>query len=219
MTEVTAQDRLSVIFRKQASLMDKYEQIEKDNGHHRETMNWSSGLDINDRFDQARIKDTAWRITEEIAETFDALETPSFKEELVDILHFLTEISILSNLTYEYVVTYQGPGDTLDWVFLNAQRNSPVMVRNMYGKCDNPSFAYVAAYFIRALGMACNCLKNKPWKQTDRNTDMDLYISRIQETWSWYANLCLVAGVHPSDLVELYIQKNKINQQRQENGY
>ena len=58
---------------------------------------------MDDKRGQARIKDFSWRITEEVGEALDAITNESgesallhFHEELVDGLHFLTEMTILT---------------------------------------------------------------------------------------------------------------------------
>ena len=63
-------DFLNVIFNRQKELMEKYHWIEKKSGLLQTEL---FPLDLNDVRSQARIKDFAWRITEEIGEALDAI--------------------------------------------------------------------------------------------------------------------------------------------------
>lgn len=92
------EDKLISIFEKQRSLMEKYEQIEASNG-----LLQTSDIPVvlDDNKGQARLKDFMWRITEEVAEAWEALldgDVMHFKEELSDALHFLVEGMILAGL-------------------------------------------------------------------------------------------------------------------------
>ena len=98
-------DMLEMIFKRQKELMKKYEKIEDDNGLLQTSF---VPVDLNDRFGQARLKDFAWRITEELGEAMNCLKNKPWKqthmmtdathycEEIVDAFHFFIELCILS---------------------------------------------------------------------------------------------------------------------------
>lgn len=102
------EDMLVSIFAKQRELMRKYEEIEQKNG-----LLTTSDVPVNlhDRFGQQRLKDFAWRVTEEIGEAMNCLKNKPwkqthmqtdeahYKEELIDALHFFVELLILSGFT------------------------------------------------------------------------------------------------------------------------
>lgn len=105
-------DMLQSIFDKQKSLMEKYHHIEKDNGL---LQTEDCPVNMNDPKGQARLKDFAWRITEEIGEAMNCLKNKPWKqshmetdvthyqEELIDGLHFFVELLILSGMDAEDV--------------------------------------------------------------------------------------------------------------------
>lgn len=106
----TDQDLLKMIFERQKALMDKYDPIESKNlGYQIPT----GVLDIDNSQHQQRLKDFAWRITEEIGEAMNCLKNKPWKsshmktdevhylEELVDAFHFMVELLIHSGFTAE----------------------------------------------------------------------------------------------------------------------
>jgi hypothetical protein len=106
-------DLLKLIFEKQKQLADKYHSIEEKNAGH--IIPKIDEVDINSYMGQVRLKDFAWRITEEVAEAMLTLklrpwkQTPQltdidhYVEELIDALHFFVELLMLSGLNAEQV--------------------------------------------------------------------------------------------------------------------
>ena len=97
-------DMLDLIFGRQASLMAKYHKIEANNGLLQTSQD--PPLNLHDRYVQSRLKDFAWRVTEEIAEATEAWiihpDNPEhFYEEISDAFHFLIELNILSGVSAE----------------------------------------------------------------------------------------------------------------------
>lgn len=87
-------DKLEAIFARQQELMNKYHDIEERSGLLQTS---DCPVNLDDKRGQARLKDFSWRVTEELGEALDARHDEAhFKEELVDGLHFLTELSILA---------------------------------------------------------------------------------------------------------------------------
>lgn len=58
----------------------------------------------------------------------------------------------------------------------------------------------------------------KPWA-TSRHINTDALRAELVDTWHFFMNLCIVAGMTPEDLYEGYLKKRKKNIQRQEEGY
>ena len=100
-------DMLESIFNRQKELMDKYHIIEKEN----ELLQTEDcPVNIDDKKGQQRLKDFAWRVTEEIGEAMNCLKNKPWKqthmqtdqthyqEELIDALHFFVELLILSGM-------------------------------------------------------------------------------------------------------------------------
>lgn len=204
------EDMLSDIFAKQRQLMEKYHKIEKDNGL---LICEEVPVNLHDSKGQQRLKDFFWRVTEEIAEALEALDNNDhdhFQEELADALHFLVEACILAGgLQYDKGV---GPGeDTLKLMF-----NRYSMYPGYYG------YGYIykcAMEAIRDLGLAANCLKNKPWKQTHIATDTVRFHRCLSKAFQSFIELFKVSGFTAESLYDIYFKKNKVNQFRQRSGY
>lgn len=114
-------DLLKMVFDRQLDLMKKYHSIESRNLGIEQP---EGILDINDPKHQARFKDFAWRVTEEIGEAMNCLKNKPwkqthmptdethFREELVDAFHFMIELLIHAGFTAESLAAmYMDKGD------------------------------------------------------------------------------------------------------------
>lgn len=212
-----SQDKLHLIFQRQLDLMRHYHPIEKANGL---LITEDVPVNLQDSKGQYRIKDFAWRVTEELGEALEALYIHStirehFDEEIADALHFLVELTILTGVSPNELVPEGVNGAKLE-----------VLFHVSYGKKDinpwprsYPSIAMRTAEVVEKLAVACNCLKNKPWKQTQMFTDVDAFISYLRNTWRQFIVLCAVAGIGPDYLFELYFKKSQVNQFRVRSQY
>ena len=109
-------DLLQAMFARQGILMDKYEEIEKQNGAN--VIDRKNFGQLNDRLVQMRLKECAYRVVEELSEATnclknkpwksDGVETDEihFREELADTLHFFLELLITAGFTYESLAEY-----------------------------------------------------------------------------------------------------------------
>jgi len=100
-------DMLKALFDFQWKLMLRYYEIEEQN---RLLQTRDIPVNMDDLHGQARLKDIAWRITEELGEAMNCLknkpwkQTPMptdldhFYEELADFLHFTLELFITAGL-------------------------------------------------------------------------------------------------------------------------
>ena len=203
-------DRLIKIFEKQKKLMIKYEAIEKKNGL---LQTDKVPVDINSFEGQARLRDFAWRITEETAEALQVyfmsgIRTIEFKEEISDILHFLVEFTILSGLSLDSFTSDNCKIlDKWDILFM----------RNDIDK--DMTIEWAALRFLIQLGMTVNLLKNKAWKQTLQEVYINKFYTSLSSTWDDFIVFAIAAGFLPDSLYEAYMDKNSINQHRQESGY
>lgn len=199
--EEVKEESLRAIFNRQQELMVKYHDIELRSGL---MQTEDCPINLDDRKGQARIKDFAWRITEEIGEAADALvhsEVLHHKEELIDGLHFLTEMTILTgyDLPREYTLK--------DLIEL--------------AKENNTSYAMEETVFnhVMYLGMMCNCLKNKPWKQSMMKTNRANFIHHLKLVWINYIRMLINADLSEEDITDIYLRKSQVNQFRQRSNY
>lgn len=208
--EVTG-DKLQAIFTRQKSLMDKYHDIELRSGL---LQTEDCPVNLDDKRGQARIKDFSWRVTEELGEALDAKATKDhYQEELIDGLHFLTELTILAGKDYHNIL----PEGTA--LYHNDRLED--LVENAKGciswKGDN--LEYWVSKFIENLGMMCNCLKNKPWKQSMMKTDQNAFYGRLAEVWVLYITLLVVSGMDADSIATTYLKKSQVNKFRIRSAY
>ena len=69
------------------------------------------------------------------------------------------------------------------------------------------------------IGEAMNCLKNKPWKQTQMLTDQDHYFEELADAFHFIIELFILSGIDAQKLAELYFKKSLVNQFRQRSKY
>lgn len=187
------------IFEKQMLLAQKYKDIE-NMGDLLETID----NNIDTAKGQKWIKDFAWRVTEELAEAFEAEElrhdsnaeiaeqaNQHFKEELADALHFLVELTIIAGYDEKIVSEFES---------------------HVLFKAEPWDVIY-------NLGMMCNTLKNKPWKQTQMLTDRPKFEEFLKESWRHMLNLLIVRIGSTTEVYEYYFKKNAVNQFRQRSNY
>lgn len=210
MEEVTG-DKLQAIFTRQKSLMDKYHGIELKSGL---MQTEDCPVNLDDKRGQARIKDFSWRVTEELGEALDAKATKDhYQEELIDGLHFLTELTILAGKDYHNLLpegTALYSKDRLEDLVENAK------------ECisqNGDNLNYWVSKFIENLGMMCNCLKNKPWKQSMMKTDRNAFYGRLAEVWVLYITLLVVSGMDADSIVTTYLKKSQVNKFRIRSAY
>ena len=200
-TEETIQPNLlKQIFDRQRELMDKYHYIEERSGL---LQTADCPVNLDDRRGQARIKDFSWRVTEELGEALDALgqdDMEHFAEELVDGLHFLTELTILAGIDWDDLAP-------LDLMYNNAASSAP-------DGLDQRVYNYV-----EGIGMMCNCLKNKPWKQSMMQTDRVAFFTRLHTVWGSYIAIMETVFESPEDIVSVYLKKSQVNKFRQRSNY
>ena len=205
----SAENKLGVIFNRQKELIEKYHPIEKSNGLLQTEL---LPLNLHCRFCQARMKDFAWRVTEELGEATSSIVTDGIKdhlfEEIADALHFLVELMIITNI---YPQDWDTPG-LLEVMFEEAKEN-----RNVAVYADEIKLA--AYNVVEELSMAMNCLKQKPWKQTHMETDIPRFTKYLQSTFILFIHMCYIAGMNASMLFAMYFKKSEVNKFRQRSNY
>lgn len=212
---------MHAIFEHQSKLMTKYDEIEAANGF----MVPHAPYNLNDKFVQERVKALAWRTTEEMAEAIAELRwlTPAtlktwkdewdrsvtvrnMFEEWSDVLHFLTELSIIAGITPEMV------NDISDYFNTGVCRPlNPAHTRQTVEQmCGN---------VVWAMGMACNCLKNKPWKMKQVITDEVKFKNTLLTAWLSFGDLFSSFDMPLHYTWAMYLMKNQVNQSRQASAY
>ena len=202
--EKTNKESLRAIFDRQKELMEKYHDIEFKSGL---MQTEDCPVNLDDKRGQARIKDFSWRITEEVGEALDAITNESsesallhFHEELVDGLHFLTEMTILTGYDLPEYTTLK------DLIEEGSYR-------------DRYTLNDLVSDHVMYLGMMCNCLKNKPWKQSMMKTNKENFYKHLKLVWSNYIAILTSQDLTEEEITDLYLRKSQVNQFRQRSNY
>ena len=185
------------IFKKQKELLNKYQAIE---GMPNEIVNGRT-YNIDTPQGQKWIKDFAWRVTEEICEALEAkrLGTSSITSEIDDehFIHYLEELTDALHFMTEMTLIC---GIKEDILF------EPLIPENEFE-------------IVYYLGLMCNCLKNKPWKQTQMLTDRPKFetylIAAFRRLWGAFK----MNNITDADIYSLYFKKNIVNNFRIRSKY
>lgn len=189
------EDIWKAIFEKQWELALKYSEIEGMGDLLKTTSN-----NIDTAKGQRWIKDFSWRVTEELAETQEAYTEwrrtkeeaclTHYWEEMTDALHFLVELTLIAGYKSDFV-----PKATAVWL-------------------ETKSWDVVYS-----LGLMCNTLKNKLWKQTQLLTDRNLFEFYLRQTWLYFISIFVNEHLSKEDIYNLYFKKNQVNQFRIRSKY
>jgi hypothetical protein len=205
------------IFEKQRELIRKYVAIEGKG----DLIDPETGMlkNLQDPQSQWYLKDMAWRVTEEIAEMAESMldEHEEFEhrfEEVADVIHFATELMILSGFKPEDF-------DSIDLeeggvVSLEEFYRSPRSVEKVEEEDEFKESVFWAVYF---LGISMNMLKSKQWKTSQVISDLERYKKRVKEFYFWLFMIPAVIGVGLEDVYKYYYKKNLANNFRLESGY
>ena len=206
-------DLLKAIFDRQKSLMGKYHDIELKSGL---LQTEDCPVNLDDKRGQARIKDFSWRVTEELGEALDAKANKDhYQEELIDGLHFLTELTILAGKDYNTIL----PNGTPPFREDHLEDLVEGVKYLLHEKPELHSLEVLVSRFIEQLAMMCNCLKNKPWKQSMMKTDREAFYHRLSNVWCYYIGILVVSGMGAEDIAGTYLKKSQVNKFRIRSAY
>lgn len=210
--------RLIELFRAQEELMYGFLEIESRNGFRPPS---AIPVNLDDPHDQLRLKELAWRVTEEIGETVLAMTNPKsaddtpIREEFSDVFHFLLELFIVAGLSPDRW-PLRPPHDRLGAAFEEAVREMSTM--STKAMLNDRTLELVLGRVVWDLADAMNELKNRPWKQSARVTDRIAFYNKLQNAMGSFILACLLYGIATDELHSLYFRKHNINRKRQETG-
>lgn len=193
-------DVIKAIFETQRELHEKYKHIE-----YKSELGLSFIKDLDFNIDNPKcqyiMKDFAWRVTEEIQESREA-NTLSHQthviEELVDALHFYTEMLIICKAE-----------SLQDENFFD----------NIVNEVLFPTPYEPGIDAVYCLGTACNLLKNKPWKMSHLITDKNRFYMWLYRGYAALIMWILHYVENWGNLYMIYKKKSLVNQFRQETNY
>ena len=106
---------------------------------------------------------------------------------------------------------------------IESERGFITVPENQYGDLDNRFVQYrikdVNARAVEELYEAMNCLKNKPWKQSEVKTDEVHFYEEIADAVHFFVEMCITAGLTAQDLALMYHKKHAVNKFRQASKY
>lgn len=225
---VATGDRLEMIFKRQAELMFKFKAIEDKAGLGRGLLkqmpNASIQLNIDNQKFQYVCKDFAWRITEEITETTEALAlrpgSLQVVEEVVDVLHFLVELMLLNGITPGKIMEATDTpnflsNDALANLFQSFHTDPVNLSYNSIGGIERR----IAYHIIEKLGMAMACLKLRPWKNRPVKTDKIKYITLLCSVFRYWVMFARSLNMTSQDVFDHYFRKSETNKTRIRNKH
>jgi dimeric dUTPase (all-alpha-NTP-PPase superfamily) len=80
---------------------------------------------------------------------------------------------------------------------------------------------YFNLMFIGAITELCEMIEKtkwKPWKKSSKN-DIKEIQKELIDVWHFIINLSIACNLEPDTLIKKFIEKNKENNKRQDNGY
>lgn len=189
---------LRAVFGRQAELMETYREIEQLP---------APPVSVHTAHGQKIIKDFAWRTTEELAESYEALDKHANDEtrrshaveEIADALHFLVELLLFAGIAVEQCLDEVATWPPQTGVLEPAPR------------------AYWAATY--RLGIAMNFLRNKAWKKSQVPTDEARFRAALLDAFAAHVDLWATLGLGEADLFNFYFRKSEVNKFRQRSEY
>lgn len=187
-------DSLVSMFKAQLELLVKFDVIEREHG-----LLQTEDLPVNllTVRGQARLRDFAWRIVEELSEAQRAETKEDRQEEVADAAHFLIELMLLTGLEPEDT----GTTDVARWI-------------------DRPNLAPhpfhdEAWRFTTRLGRAMGELSWRPWNVLPRRAFVEKEFRRkMLLAWDGFGGVVRAAGMNGNDLLASYFKKNERNHER-----
>lgn len=203
---------LGLIFARQRDLMEKYKTIEGLP---------DPPLSLHHAHGQKILKDFAWRVTEELAESWEAYKKSEAAsnsdlgfdeeikshlehmfEELADALHFMVELLI-----------FAGIGST------SALEYDPAEPRESVTRHGQGEMLDCYWQVVYELGIAMNFLRNKPWKQSQVPTDEARFRAQLLKAFHTLKNLFADVGLTWEEAFAFYFRKSEVNKFRQRSQY
>ena len=190
------------IFSKQKIIFDQYMKHEKND---------IKGFDINCYEDQQLLKDFLQiRFVEELTEATCSKNYDHFEEEMIDAFNFLVEAYIIYGWDYSILNKWDDskPGEKLITIH-----------EKEYFVADYHRFRSNFYIMVERVGLICNFLKNRPWKQSQYLVDLFLFEPTFKSLWVCFNDLCRNLGIRKMRIYKLWSLKYQVNKFRLESGY
>ncbi len=167
-------------------------------------------LNLDTKDNQELMKDFLARVTEELAEAYEAFNLGNVedgKEELADALHFLVEAIIFTTDIKTFQGLFQVPLEM-------------ALISKLTNRADGyTSFQYWFWDVTYHLNIARNNLRNKKWKQTQVLAQKALFLANLARAFEALLTGFNLVQMDEKDIFEVYYKKNRINRFRIKSKY
>jgi dimeric dUTPase (all-alpha-NTP-PPase superfamily) len=106
---------------------------------------------------------------------------------------------------------------------IEQKRGALVIEPENFGRIDHRFVQWrikdLAFRMIEEMTEATNTLKNKPWKQSEVPTDQTHFYEELADSFHFFIELCITAGLTAEDLARMYHRKHAVNKFRQRSNY
>lgn len=110
-----------------------------------------------------------------------------------------------------------------DYEHIERMRGFITVGPDQFGDLDHRFVQYrikdVNARAVEELYEAMNCLKNKPWKQSEVPTDKLHFYEELADAVHFLVEMFITSGLTAQDLAAMYHKKHAVNKFRQESKY
>jgi dUTPase len=138
-------------------------------------------------------------------------------EELSDCLHFIVELSLATGVTQGELFT--GVENCVPEP-MEGKDNLGVIFEESSGEFrDDQDFLSLRIYrTIDILGQTMHTLRQRPWRKENRVSDRKLFVAGLSTTFRSFLNV-VAWGYDAEQLYHAYLDKSKINYERQQVGH
>lgn len=110
-----------------------------------------------------------------------------------------------------------------EYEHIESERGFITIPPEQFGHLDHRFVQYrikdVNARAVEELYEAMNCLKNKPWKQSEVPTDATHFYEELADAVHFLVEMFITSGLTARDLAAMYHKKHAVNKFRQESKY
>lgn len=114
-------------------------------------------------------------------------------------------------------------GHIQDYDKIARAKGLPSLDPSLWGNLSHPAvqakLREFAGYIVEELYEGINLLKNKPWKQTFRETDPEEFYGELGDFWHFVMEFHIYAGMMPDKIARYYFGMAEKNDTRKETGY
>lgn len=107
---------------------------------------------------------------------------------------------------------------------IEASRGALTVKPEMYGQINHRFVQWrlkdvIGERCVEEIMEAMNTLRNKPWKQSEVETDVDHFKEELADALHFFIEGCITAGIDAKELFLLYFKKHWVNEFRQRSQY